>query len=210
MEFRFNLKKSHVFAIIGMIFFVGMVIAYGSTQPPSVMGHTTGELFIQGLGAQGISDQLFNPVFGWMHQQVTAHDARLISLENPAWTPITPINGGPLCWPNAGGQCNPGITGTSIPTSQIPITAKEVLVYAWVSRGSGGGGGGQFSFDIYTQQGSTKYIQKLRAYDNSNSAWAVNSDNFWLPVTSDGQIYIQLPSTLNGNFNTGIEFLGYR
>lgn len=206
MEFRFNLRKSHVFAIIGMIFFVGIVIAYGTLQP-SNMGHTDGEVEVTSVAG--------NPTLrtwaGNVQTTISDHENRIDNLENPAWTPITPVNGGPLCWPNAGGQCNPGITGTSIPTSQIPITAKEVLVYAWVSRGSGGGGGGQFSFDIYTQQGSTKYIQKLRAYDNNNNgAWAVNSDNFWLPVTSDGQIYIQLPSTLNGNFNTGIEFLGYR
>lgn len=206
MEFRFNLKKRHVFAIMGMIFFVGMVIAYGSTQPPSVMGHTTGELFIQGLSAQGISDQLFNPVFGWMHQQVTAHDTRIANLENKAWTPLNPaITSDYLCWPNGSGVCSPGLTGGTY-TGAVPPSAKEFLVYVAIYTGTTpppGSGADPAYFEVYTQEGSTKYAHRILAA-------GPNSQTFWLPVTSDNQLYRNLVGGSMSNANTRVRILGYR
>lgn len=48
MKFYFNLKKRHVFSIIGIVFFVGVVIAYNGNQP-NVMGHTDGEIRLPAL-----------------------------------------------------------------------------------------------------------------------------------------------------------------
>ncbi len=203
MEFRFNLKKSYVFSIIAMIVLVGFAIA----QTPPNPGHSGDNIQVTGVVG-------YPSLTSWsatIQTDVWNLLTRVANLENAKWTPINPVYGGPLCWPNAAGQCNPGVISTSIPSAYIPITAKEVLVYVWISRGSNGGGGGLYDFQIYTQEGSTRYTQKIKVSDNNNNGASVtNSDNLWLPVTSDFRIYVSSPSTLNGNFNTGVEFLGYR
>ncbi len=201
MEFRFNLKKSHVFAIIGMIFFVGSVIAYGTLQP-SNMGHTDGEVEVTSVAG--------NPTLrvwaGNVQTSITDHENRIDNLENKAWTPLNPTPSADyLCWPNGSGVCSPGITGGTY-TGVVPPSAKEFLVYAAIYTGTTpppGSGADPAYFEVYTQEGSTKYAHRILAA-------GPNSQTFWLPVTSDGQLYRNLVGGSMSNANTRVRILGYR
>ncbi len=93
--------------------------------------------------------------------------------------------------------------------SDVPGDATEVLIY--VQSYSGGASQVTAKYDIYTQEGSTKYLKRhyLRCY--YQSAISYSSDNFWLPVTSDRKIHVSLDLNI-GTVNRGaaMRILGYR
>ncbi len=123
---------------------------------------------------------------------------------------FTPIN------PSEIGQV-PLVGGTTkefaLPAS-IPTDAKEVLIYAWVKSGSVSPSAA-FNYHIFTREGATQYGQYLYASTYQQNAISYNSDNFWLPVTSERIVGVTLAGT-NGNFTAGgnlsgsIVVIGYR
>lgn len=197
MEFRFNIRKSHFIVILVLL----VVVGFGIAQTPPNPGHTASQVNIGG----SINSNLES----WANSansQISNHETRITSLESSRWIPVT---GGssPLCWPNAGGTCNLGTTGQTI-TSPIPLSAKEVLVHAWFESGQSGviitATVTPKYFDIYTQEGSTRYSHRLFASYG-------NSADFWLPVTSDRTVYMELVGgSITGNPRSGLQFIGYR
>lgn len=107
---------------------------------------------------------------------------------------------------------NAGITPYMLP-SNIPSQAKEVLVYAFVRKGAFGASPGvDHTYTFYTVEGrgNLKYAYKLFFYEYSNTGWSFNSDTFWLPVTSEKKLYVELDNTITGNKFSGLQILGYR
>lgn len=202
MEFRFNLKKRHVFSIIAMVILVGIVVAYGGSQP-STMGHSSGEVWLPNAGPSGATLDTWSSS---MNTITNDHENRIDVLENKAWTPLNPTPSADyLCWPNGSGVCSPGLTGGTY-TGAVPPSAKEFLVYVAIYTGTTpppGSGADPAYFEVYTQEGSTKYAHRILAA-------GPNSQTFWLPVTSDNQLYRNLVGGSMSNANTRVRILGYR
>ena len=100
---------------------------------------------------------------------------------------------------------------------EIPAEAKEILVYAFITKGaissSGCGSSNaicQRTFTIYTQEGTTKYAKKLTNIQYPNNAWTISSDNMWLPLTSEKKIHSHLELSILGNKDSNIQIIGYR
>lgn len=198
MKFYINIKKRHTIAIIAMIVLIGIVIA----QTPPNPGHAATQVAVGG--------SVNNNLETWANSAnnaISDHETRVNALESGRWTSIS-ASGGPLCWPNAQGVCPVGIVGTNY-RNFVPQTAKEILVYVWVNKCPSGITAAPAHFSIYTQEGATQYIQKLVVNDHNTAACRFNSDNLWLPATSDPNLYIALSSQVT-SVNSGIEFLGYR
>jgi hypothetical protein len=120
------------------------------------------------------------------------------------WNPVT-IYLGTLPY-------NPGARAYSIPPD-IPITAKEILVYVSFRKGNNTIPAGQQQpreYRIYTQEGVTQYAQKLAAFWTHSPQWLFNSDNLWLPITTNRTIYANVDGTINGFVDSRVEILGWR
>jgi hypothetical protein len=215
MELRINIKKMPFILIIALIIIVSFVIAQSSN--PINPGHDDDEIWVSASGASGTN---LDTWVGHVNTVTNDHEGRIGSLEGSVtnledvfWTPVS-VPGGtiPLCY-----VCNSGTSGT--PVNSIPIpgvyippgTVKEVLVYVWAVRGSQGSSSSTpIHFSIYTKEGSTKYAHKFVVVNYNSVANVFNSDTFWLPVTSDYTVHVDLPSPVDGNFQSGVEFIGYR
>lgn len=95
MEFRINIKKRHAFAILAVIVFVGIVIAYGGTQP-NVMGHTDSEIRLpvlnQNLDAwSGTVETRLNAIGTIPNIQIETGSEKMI-LDNKVSTAISAYN----------------------------------------------------------------------------------------------------------------------
>lgn len=128
MRFNIDIKKRHAFAILGVIFLVGTVIAYGSTQQPSVIGHTAGEIDI------GIIGQTLQ---NW----AVATEGRVDALEASGGSGDVQVIEGPEVY--AGNfQWNPGTPGGAINTyvsSNIPKSYSNGISkirFRWRNTGS--------------------------------------------------------------------------
>lgn len=200
MKFTFNVKKREVIAIVAVIFLVGFVIA----QTPPNPGHIASQVNIGGIVNDDLQD--------WAVATENRVDALEASSGSVAWTsPWTfsnPISNSPYYSANLISSLSAGVTTHAIPAS-IPVTAKEVLVYAYIARGANGGASSPIDITIYTYDG-TYYANRLSIIDNNNNAWNTNSDNFWLPVTTYREISVHLPSSLSGNVFSGLQIIGYR
>lgn len=109
----------------------------------------------------------------------------------------------------------PNVGGTTkefaIPSS-VPNSAKEVLVHAYAVTGSVNITQG-FHYQIYTKEGATRYPFYLYVSTYSQNALSYNSDNFWLPITSDRLIGITLTdsnNSFNDNLAGAVAVIGYR
>jgi len=119
------------------------------------------------------------------------------------WTPISKINLGSL--PDK----FIGTSTYSIP-SAVPVTAKEIFVYAYIRTG-GHNPSRDIEFRIYTKEGSTEYSHYLFAHGYHQDAWSYNSNTFWLPTTVAWQINITSSGTaVSGNVDSQLYLVGYR
>jgi hypothetical protein len=115
---------------------------------------------------------------------------------NAKWNPLN-INLGSIPF-------TAGLTKKNLDSYGIPSSAKEILVFIWVATGDTSGG--EITYSIYTVAGAKK---KLKMFVWPGSAWQTNSDNIWLPFSSD--LYIHLDRSIgSGNRMGGVEILGYR
>ncbi|MEK6909432.1 MAG: hypothetical protein AABX23_05285 [Nanoarchaeota archaeon] len=204
MELRIKIKKRHLFAIIGMIVLVGIVIAYGGNDPQN-MGHSDGEIQLTNIG------QSLTAWSNSVNSQISGLGGRMFVVERDksdrGWTAVSqPLPA--LSFPDGSGVHNPQTASHSYGTSVVPSSAKEVLVYVWASRGSNGGNSGIIHYTISTPEG---HAQKFLVVDNNNNGAAVvNSENMWFPITNDRRLIVNLPARITQNYNAGAEIIGYR
>ena len=97
----------------------------------------------------------------------------------------------------------------TIPAS-VPTTAKEVLVYVYVSKGHSTSRFAQMK--IYTEASSTRqFVKYLPIQTYPQNAISTVSENMWFPLTTNRRIYISLSATLTGSNLVGyVNIIGYR
>src|SRR5580693_1409664 len=72
----------------------------------------------------------------------------------------------------------------------LPDNVDQVLIFIW---GYSGAATGSFSrlFDIWTAESSgLKYRMKFFIFSYPQNAIGFNSDNIWLPLTSERRLYV--------------------
>lgn len=149
-------------------------------------------------------------IFAFSHL-ATAESVAPIQVSVASNGKFTPIN--PMIDLGTG----PIVGGTSkqfsLP-SEVPASAKEVLVYA-VTRTGSVSPNASYYFHIYTKDGATKYGKYLYGSSYAQNAVSYNSGNFWLPITADRLVNITLGGTTadlsaGNNLNTTLSVIGYR
>jgi hypothetical protein len=192
IKFEINMTNRWLYSLIvvGILLALGVgVYAYQSnmrTGNPSVMGHSAGEIHVE-VGGEIKTLQEAIDEGGFMGSDVK-------------WTPVQ-ISLGSL-------RYAAGTSTYNIP-KDIPVSAKEILIYVWVRKGRGGGDARRV-YKIYTSDGSRDYVKKLDCYQYDQHSWTYNSDNQWFPLTSKRKIYVNLNGDVTGNKVSGIEIIGYR
>ncbi len=131
-----------------------------------------------------------------------AIDASLFSA-NPRWTPVE-ISLGELPWRYRDTRRSYNIPST------IPASAREILVYVWADQIVA-----PRLFKIYTKDGSARFLAKLQVGSScppeSTCALQSGSEDFWLPITVERKIYVEVSDTLDTYpARSSIEILGYR
>ena len=95
-----------------------------------------------------------------------------------------------------------------IPAS-FPTTAKEVLVYVYVTKGRSSSGFAQMK--IYTEASSTRqFVKYLPIKTYNQGAYSTVSENMWFPLTTNRRIYVSVSDTLTGNIVGYVNIIGYR
>lgn len=217
---KIDIKRGHVlaFVVTFSILAVALVLGQGGSNP-AVFGHngaeiTNGRDIIINPGTARLGGTL-DTIFG----AITGLNDRVTALEGK-WVPSggTPFYSNSLFPPHVATTTTYLAESYShdVPNS-IPLTAKEILVFAWIAKGSNSPASNDapVHVSIYTQDSSQSYIQKLvitnnrQAVTSGNQAWTFNSDNMWFPLTSERKIHVTLPSILEGA-QSGMEIIGYR
>ena len=95
--------------------------------------------------------------------------------------------------------------------SEVPSTAKEVLLFVNFEHGYSGPDRTTY-FKIYTQEDDSHYEKYASLHTYSQSAWNTNSENMWLPVTSNRRVYVakQGNTNLTRNLHFYMYVIGYR
>lgn len=81
MKIEINIEKRYVIAIIGMIVFVGMVMAWNTANPP-VMGHTSGEIRLNALTGEPSLEVWANGVEGSLSAQSSGLNSLISSVSS--------------------------------------------------------------------------------------------------------------------------------
>ena len=108
------------------------------------------------------------------------------------------------------------VTGTLSNTMppEIPSNAKEVLIFCVVQVASTQPSGHPQYIKIYTRENfGGKYMQYekyMYALPYPQNAVVTNSDNFWLPMTTNRLLFIQLTTVFRGNAGVNLYAIGYR
>ena len=110
------------------------------------------------------------------------------------------------------GTINMGSTSTQsfvIPSSSVPSTAREVLVYVYAYMGTSQDVFAQMK--IYTESSPTrKFVKYLALKAYNQNAYAVASDNMFFPMPSNRRVYVMLSRTLSGYVFGYVNIIGYR
>ena len=118
------------------------------------------------------------------------------------WTTISKSLIGPSKLQNA------GTSSYTIP-SDVPSSAREVLVYVSVRDGSVARGP-KNDVKIYTQIGITRYEKYIILYSCDVPGFKINSDNMWFPMPTDRRVYLTLPQDHSRWVTTRLYVIGYR
>ena len=88
----------------------------------------------------------------------------------------------------------------------VPSTAKDILVYLFLTFKTADRTHKRAVYEIYTQDNSgTKYTQLMNAAFPEND-FVMNSANLWLPLVGDKKVvYIRIPDTWTSNSSLGKE-----
>jgi hypothetical protein len=199
ININITIQKSHLFIlVIILVLFAGIGISFAynsdfSSGDAVLMGHSSDEINVR------ISDGTIKSL------QEAIDDGDFIGTGTSTWTPYE-YDFGELPY-------DTGIFSYDYSVSNVPATAKEILVYFTIRQGQDGNDV-EHTFKIYTMEGSTKYTQYFFDYEYRQNAWSFNSDNFWMPVTSNRLLYIEHISDdggpHTGNVNSDFKIIGYR
>jgi hypothetical protein len=92
----------------------------------------------------------------------------------------------------------------------FPSKAMEVHIFVYAY--TGGATNGLRTYDLWTEEDDgRRYLAKFSLYTYGANAVAYNSDNIWLPVTSNKKLFLQQitgPTGATGG-NGGLEVIGY-
>lgn len=93
----------------------------------------------------------------------------------------------------------------------VPNDASDVLVYIVSGVGNSNSPENHVDWQIWTfnPKSNGKYLTLLHLVFYNNPAWVTNSDNVWLPLTSERLIHSYLPVRGNGSYQQ-IRVIGYR
>ena len=128
-----------------------------------------------------------------------------INSESAMWTPVakTPIGPASLKLENA------TTYNFQIP-DVIPLTARELLVYASVKCGTATV---QRSGDIivYVMHNGLRFEKFLYMHGYRwQAAFNTNSDNVWFPMPSDRLVHLEITAAIPGNCSARLSTIGYR
>ena len=104
---------------------------------------------------------------------------------------------------------NTGTEAFDIP-SVIPSSAKEVLVLADMQTGYSGPNDVISYVKIYTKRSSRNFEKYIVLRSYHQSAWSVNSDNLWFPMTTGRKVYVESAKAHTQNLVLNLHAIGYR
>ena len=96
----------------------------------------------------------------------------------------------------------------NIPTSIVPDSAKEMLIYAYVYGRGTATYNTVTNLDFYVVQDGVTHLKRMFLYEVVNQ-YTVNSDNMWFPVPSNRLLYFNVPHVFSQSTAYGYA-LGYR
>ena len=102
-----------------------------------------------------------------------------------------------------------GTVAFDIP-SVIPSSAKEVLVLADMQTGYSSPNDVIHYVKIYTQQNSHNFEKYIVLKSYHQSAWSINSDNLWFPMTTGHKVYVESAKAHTQNLILNLHAIGYR
>ena len=127
-----------------------------------------------------------------------------ISSESAMWTPVakTPIG------PEGVSLENATTYNFQIP-NVIPLTARELLVYASVKCGTAhlrrfG------DIILYVMRNGLRFEKLLYMHGHEQAAFNTNSDNMWFPVPADRLMHLEITVAVPGNCLALLSTIGYR
>ena len=108
--------------------------------------------------------------------------------------------------PNGGGQDH---EARRIP-AQVPDRAREILVYAQVATGYVKAGPHRFRISVRVE-GAREAAFYLYAVGHPQPSWAYNSDNVWLPMPRDRQLFLRAEGEpFFGDWSSEVRVIAYR
>ena len=94
--------------------------------------------------------------------------------------------------------------------SDIPDSAREILVYAYVATDLAKGGVHNFKIAVKIAE-SKEAVFYLYANADTKPGWSYNSENMWLPMPVDRELVIYTEGTpLYGNWTSAVKIIAYR
>ena len=100
-------------------------------------------------------------------------------------------------------------TQSFIIPNTVPATAKEVLVYSYVTMGTAANLFSQMK--IYTEASTIQqFAMYLPIMTYDQNAYSTVSDNMWFPNPSNGRVYVQLSEPHAGYVYGYVNIIGYR
>lgn len=103
----------------------------------------------------------------------------------------------------------PGSLSYRLP-AEIPDSAQEILVYAYIATDLAKGGAHNFKIAVKTD-GDSEAAFYLYANPDTRPGWSYNSDNMWLPMPTDRELRIYTEETpLYGNWTSAVKIIAYR
>ncbi len=97
-------------------------------------------------------------------------------------------------------------------TNSIPDYAREILVSAYIATGLHNTPAGRRSFEISTRYAERSTAFRLVIHGLNSPAWAYTTQNFWLPLGLDRNLYIRRISgpSLPGDVQSEVRIIGFR
>ncbi len=104
-----------------------------------------------------------------------------------------------------------GTVSYSIPTSVVPSDATGILVFAWCAISGNNPGVGYWHVSVNLTGGGQNFFSLIAAgASHGERPLSFNSQAFWLPMPSDGNVYVTLGGANFPGNNVGqVEIHGY-
>lgn len=93
---------------------------------------------------------------------------------------------------------------------QVPDTAREILIYAYIATDFVKGGERSIKIAVKLDD-SREAAFYLYAHADTKPSWAYNSDNVWLPMPADREVRLEvMGEPLFGSWKGGVKIIAYR